>query len=153
MTSPITEAVPSIPGIESTDDSRITTEQLHTPYPIRKGDHITLLYDSDGNPAITCPIHGSPTLKSILQSISNGLDTIIDPTTHIDNRTVIYQLISRYIRSSDRINYIRKFEAGTLHIKDLLVYDFFDGNLRRITTRIPGHNKRPLNVWIYSSGS
>lgn len=110
---------------------------------IKSKDRITLIYSRGSSiPFITFPITGK-TVKDLFKSLSKGMKTIIIPNNQITFG--IYDIISNFIRSADRVRLISLYETKKLTPYHLIRdnYDFYEGNLKR--------NRN--GIWTYGVGS
>lgn len=127
----------------SDGETPLTSMELSAKMPgIRRGDKVALLY-YDGVPVVTCLVKGS-SLRDMLTSIYNGVRMKLDPSD-VSQRHIIYQKISTFRNSRDRVRLMKLYESGKCRVYDLILnnYDFCDGNFKRSRN----------GIWTYSVGS
>lgn len=112
-------------------------EVLDKKIAIRKDDRVVILSHRDGDkryPALTEPIKGD-TIKALLKAIEKGMNRTIEAGDRSkkspyyfeksqkypfpEKNIIVYQKISGYFDSSNRLKYVKKFENGTLKPHEL----------------------------------
>jgi hypothetical protein len=102
---------------------------------VKAGDTVCILNDGT-EPVITEKITGT-TIKDILKALERGYNKVIKVS--MDNNKIVYNYVSKWLRSTDRIRLIQKYESNELVPIDLIGDKYlYCGNLKKIG-----------KIWLY----
>ena len=123
-------------------DHEKTKVIMNKKVPIKRGDKIAVLYVNHEPYLVTKWNKKDGTLKEVLEHLYDALDTPLEPNW--EETKGIYERISNWFKSEDRLELVRKYENGELKPKELLGdHLYFEGMGRE------GSSK---NIWV-STGS